>query len=199
MIFCLATLSHYLKTKHCHICINNAILLQGMNLEITGPTLIDLKIITGTSYEVVARAASGRGFGFFIGALIGGFLVEKLDAFCDLIVGICVSLMGVFGILITYVDTTWMFVIILLQGVYEGVVNVGECLLMHIANHFDCLFFFTQNFMHHVGNSKYYYAFFLVCCSCCTFYIVSVHIQYQASIYTLPLCRGYSWRVRLAK
>ena len=34
---------------------------------------------------------------------------------------------------------------------------------------------------------------------CDTSYIVSVHIQCQASIYTLPLCRGHSWRVRLAK
>ena len=41
--------------------------------------------------------------------------------------------------------------------------------------------------------------FFLVCCGCDTSYIVSVHIQCQASIYTLSLCRGYSWRVRLAK
>ena len=30
-------------------------------------------------------------------------------------------------------------------------------------------------------------------------YIVSVHIQCQASIYTLSLCRGHSLRVRLAK
>ena len=46
---------------------------------------------------------------------------------------------------------------------------------------------------------KCYYAFFLVCCGCDTFYIASVHIQCQASIYTLSLCRGHSWRVRLAK
>ena len=30
-------------------------------------------------------------------------------------------------------------------------------------------------------------------------YIVSVHMKCQASIYTLLLCRGHSWRVRLAK
>ena len=41
--------------------------------------------------------------------------------------------------------------------------------------------------------------FFLVCCDCDTSYIVSVNIQFQASIYTLSLCRGLSWRVRLAK
>ena len=42
-------------------------------------------------------------------------------------------------------------------------------------------------------------AFFLVCCCCDGSYIVSVHIQCHASIYTLSLCRGHSWRVRLAK
>ena len=42
--------------------------------------------------------------------------------------------------------------------------------------------------------------FFLVCCGCDTSYIVSVHIQFQASINTISLlCRGHSWRVRLAK
>ena len=43
-----------------------------------------------------------------------------------------------------------------------------------------------------------YCVFFLVCCGCDASYIVSVHIQCQASIYTLSLCRGHSWRVRLA-
>ena len=46
---------------------------------------------------------------------------------------------------------------------------------------------------------KCYYAFFQVCCGCYTSYLVSVHIQCQISIYTLSLCRGHSWRVRLAK
>ena len=46
---------------------------------------------------------------------------------------------------------------------------------------------------------KCYYAFFLVYCGCDSSYIVSVHIQCQASIYTLSLCRGHSRRVRLAK
>ena len=41
--------------------------------------------------------------------------------------------------------------------------------------------------------------FFLVCCGCDTSYIVSVHIQCQAFISTLSLCRGHSLRARLAK
>ena len=41
--------------------------------------------------------------------------------------------------------------------------------------------------------------FFLVRCGCDTSDIVSIHIQCPASIYTLSLCHGHSWRVRLAK
>ena len=37
-----------------------------------------------------------------------------------------------------------------------------------------------------------------MCCGFGTSYIVSVHVQCQASIYTLSLCRGHSWRLRLA-
>ena len=40
---------------------------------------------------------------------------------------------------------------------------------------------------------------FVLCCGCDTSYIVLVNIQFQASIYTLSLCRGHSWRVWLAK
>ena len=40
---------------------------------------------------------------------------------------------------------------------------------------------------------------FLMCCGCDTPYLVSVRIQCRASIYTLSLCHGHSWRVLLAK
>ena len=38
-----------------------------------------------------------------------------------------------------------------------------------------------------------------MCFGCDTSYIVSVHIQCQASIYTLSLCHRHSWRAQLAK
>ena len=40
---------------------------------------------------------------------------------------------------------------------------------------------------------------FLVCCGCYSSYIVSVHIQCQAFIHTLSLCRRHSCWLRLAK
>ena len=49
------------------------------------------------------------------------------------------------------------------------------------------------------GSTQVLLCLFLVCCGCDTSYIVSVHIQCQATIYSLSLCRGHSWRVRLAK
>ena len=50
------------------------------------------------------------------------------------------------------------------------------------------------------GSTQVLLCFFSwLCYGCDTSYIVSVHIQCQASIYTLSLCRGHSWRVWLAK
>ena len=49
------------------------------------------------------------------------------------------------------------------------------------------------------GSTQVLLCRFLVCCGYDISYIVSVHIQCQASIYSLSLCRGHSWRLRLAK
>ena len=49
------------------------------------------------------------------------------------------------------------------------------------------------------GSTQVLLCLFLMRCGCGTSYIVSVHIKWQASIYTLSLCRGHSWQVRLAK
>ena len=102
--------------------------MQGLSLEITGPTLKDLKIITNANYEDVARAVSGRTVGFCIGAAIGGLLVERLDQFCDVMLAICLDFIGIFGIVVPYLSSTsWMFCVILLMGVSEGIINIGEC------------------------------------------------------------------------
>ena len=49
------------------------------------------------------------------------------------------------------------------------------------------------------GSTKVLLCFYLVCWYYDTSCRVSVHVQCQAFIYTRSLCRGYSWRVRLAK
>ena len=49
------------------------------------------------------------------------------------------------------------------------------------------------------GSTQILLCLFLVCCGCDTSYIVPVHIQCQATIWTMSFCRGLSWRVRQAK
>ena len=101
--------------------------LKGLNLEITGPALKDLKLRANTNYEHVARAVSGRSVGFFLGAAIGGFLVDKFDRYLDLMIALCLDLMGVAGIVVPYspyLELYW--VLFVLQGTFEGVINVGE-------------------------------------------------------------------------
>ena len=61
-----------------------------------------------------------------------------------------------------------------------------------------CFFLLKQVFLTLAVNI-FSFLDFCQLCGCDTFYIVSVYIKCQASIYTLLLCRGHSWRVRLAK
>ena len=108
--------------------------MQGLNLEITGPTLKDLKLRAGINYEEVSRAVSGRSIGFFIGAAIGGFLVDKLDPFLDIIIAICLDLMGAFAIIAPhspYVELLWF--IFVMQGTFEGIINIGKFITLHIS------------------------------------------------------------------
>ena len=57
---------------------------QGMQLEITGPTLQDMKFRLNTDYESVAWSLSGRSVGMFLGSVIGGVLLDKLGKYIDL-------------------------------------------------------------------------------------------------------------------
>ena len=101
--------------------------LQGLYLEITGPTLIDLKLRTHSNYEAVATAVSGRSAGFFIGAVLGGLLVDKLGAYCDLLVALSLNGGAAATVILPWVHITdLLFFITLCQGTFEGVINIGK-------------------------------------------------------------------------
>ena len=101
-------------------------LIQGLFLEVTGPTLIDLKNRINSNYETVSTAVSGRSVGYFIGTVIGGLLVDRYGKFCELM--IAVSLDG--GALAT-VALPWVpkaeliWFLSCVQGTFEGVINIG--------------------------------------------------------------------------
>jgi MFS family permease len=101
-----------------------------MCLEITGPTLIDLKIRIKTDYESISTAVSGRSAGFFIGSAIGGVLVDKFGLYCDLMVAVCLDLMAVSAAAIPWVPSTELiFFVSLCGGTFEGVINIGMLML----------------------------------------------------------------------
>ncbi|XP_021347335.1 sodium-dependent glucose transporter 1B-like [Mizuhopecten yessoensis] len=106
--------------------------MKGLTLEITGPTLKDLRLKTDSSYEDVSRAISGRSVGFFIGAAIGGVLVDKLHPFCNLMIAICLDGIAVVTTIAPYmtsVNVIWALFV--LAGTFEGVINIsGQKLIL---------------------------------------------------------------------
>lgn len=106
----------------------------GLCLEIQGPTFKDLKILTNGSTEEISRAISGRSLGFFAGAAIGGFLVDKLTRYCYLIIAVCVDLMGTMSVAAPWSPNTGvLWALFFLQGLFEGVINIaGQKLILEI-------------------------------------------------------------------
>ncbi|KAL4239900.1 hypothetical protein ACF0H5_000699 [Mactra antiquata] len=106
----------------------------GLNLEITGPTLKDLIIRIDSNYESMSTAVFGRSAGFFIGSALGGVLVDKLGFYCELMVAICLDLMGASIAVIPWVPSTdLIFVMSLLGGTFEGVINIaGQKLIINM-------------------------------------------------------------------
>jgi MFS family permease len=96
-------------------------------LEITGPTLKDLKLRANLDYEDVSRAVSGRSIGFFLGAALGGFLVDKLDSYCDLMLAVCLDLGATATIVAPYSQRLGlMWFLFVMQGTFEGIINIGK-------------------------------------------------------------------------
>ncbi|KAL4239901.1 hypothetical protein ACF0H5_000700 [Mactra antiquata] len=106
----------------------------GLTLEITGPTLKDLIIRIDSNYESMSTAVFGRSAGFFIGSALGGVLVDKLGFYCDLMVAICLDLMGASIAALPWVPSTELiFVMSLLGGTFEGVINIaGQKLIINM-------------------------------------------------------------------
>lgn len=106
----------------------------GLCLEITGPTLIDLKLRLHTDYESISTAVSGRSAGFFIGSALGGVLVDRFGLYCDLMVAICLDLMAAATASMPWSpQTELMFFVSLCGGTFEGVINIaGQNLIINM-------------------------------------------------------------------
>ncbi|CAC5400974.1 NAGLT1 [Mytilus coruscus] len=106
----------------------------GLFTEITGPTQKDLIIKTDSDYELVSRAISGRSVGYFIGAVIGGPLVDKLGKYCDLMIAVCLDGGAIATIIAPYcTDISLLWFLFVLAGTFEGVINIaGQKIILNL-------------------------------------------------------------------
>lgn len=75
----------------------------------------------------MSRAISGRSAGYFIGSLIGGPLVDKLERYCDLMIAICLDGAAIATVISPYSPgVNVLFVMLILGGTFEGIINIGE-------------------------------------------------------------------------
>ncbi len=101
-------------------------MLQGLMLEVVGPTLPDLKDHVGANYEEISRALATKSAGLFLGAFIGGVLHEKFHRHTDLIMSLGI-LIGAVGItMVPWVPTLpAVSFFLMLTGIGEGFINTG--------------------------------------------------------------------------
>lgn len=96
-------------------------------MEITGPTQKDLIIKSNSNYELVSRAISGRSVGDFIGAIFGGFLVDKLEQYCDLMIALSLDLAAISTIIAPYCrDISLLWFSFVFSGISEAIINIGK-------------------------------------------------------------------------
>ena len=88
--------------------------------------MIDLKIKTNSNYEDVAVAVSGRSVGLFIGAVVGGVLVDKFGWCCHLWIAIALDIAAVATVIAPWSPgTELLWVCCTIGGATEVMINIG--------------------------------------------------------------------------
>lgn len=99
---------------------------MGLYTEIPGPTLIDIKLLFSASYEEVSRSVSGRGAGGFVGALLGGILVDKFDRSLDLLVALSETVASVAVLTIPFsLGINFLWFHYFTMGACSGIIGIA--------------------------------------------------------------------------
>ncbi|WAR07058.1 MFD4A-like protein, partial [Mya arenaria] len=99
---------------------------KGLYLEALGPAMIDLRLIYATNYASVTRAVAGRGAGCFIGAAVGGVLIDRWPSLLELWCAVFTTVAGLGVSMVTYlpsIDHVWL--LYLLLGAASSIVNIA--------------------------------------------------------------------------
>lgn len=101
--------------------------LQGLYLEIFGPTLIDLKQRFNTDYEGITVAISARSVGMFPGSICGGIIVDKFVKFSHVLLAVCLNIAAIATAAIPWLPNVMMlWVICFVGGFLESVITIGK-------------------------------------------------------------------------
>lgn len=98
-----------------------------MYAEISGPTLIDLKLRLQTGYEELAAALSARGVGTFPGCIIGGFLIDKFSIYSHFVLALTLDIAAVAVFFMPWVsDVEYLWVLCFISGFVQSIHNAGK-------------------------------------------------------------------------
>ncbi|XP_021362962.1 sodium-dependent glucose transporter 1A-like [Mizuhopecten yessoensis] len=99
---------------------------MGIYMEINGPTLKDLVLRTGSSYEDITSALSGRSVGKFVGVVIGGLLTDRFGRYCDLFLALSLTVAATAVAIVPWINQTevlWVFYFLL--GITIGTIDIA--------------------------------------------------------------------------
>lgn len=89
--------------------------------------MIDVKLIFNATFEEVSRSVSGRGAGGFVGALIGGILIDRFGHSLDFVVGVCETAAAVAIAFLPFspsISTVWIHYFTI--GFTASIINMGK-------------------------------------------------------------------------
>ncbi|XP_077995840.1 sodium-dependent glucose transporter 1A-like [Glandiceps talaboti] len=96
----------------------------GLFLAMIGPSLVDLQHNVGVSFQYITFVFTIRSVGYLFGALIGGILQDRLNAY--LILGFSLVGPGVTGYIIPWTQSfTTLLILMLVSGMFLGSIDTG--------------------------------------------------------------------------
>ncbi|XP_013421831.1 sodium-dependent glucose transporter 1B [Lingula anatina] len=105
---------------------------MGAYLEIAGPSLPVMRSRIGTNYEGISQGLIARSVGYFMGAIVGGFMKDYFYRSNDLLLGVALLVAAIATIVAPWSRWIWLFGIMLhLQGWSEGILDTaGDALVL---------------------------------------------------------------------
>ena len=101
--------------------------MQGVNTNLPGPTLLDLRESLGYTYDEISTGIAMRLAGMAIGAILGGVLHDMYSRHSDIITATSMVISAIANIFIPLSPSLPLFgFLFVLSGQVTGVIQTGE-------------------------------------------------------------------------